>query len=185
MPRDIYRELLEPRGIVSARNAIISAYLGTWFTHWSPIENFETIMRLGLQPHYPRPKLVPEEVRERMGCRAPLILCLWPPDAPPLVFSDGVTRFQLALRAEDLPFQLGLDWSHASWMVARGRHEGFPSWDNDRLFVNIVRGTGSLVSYDPVAVSFLRVCPRGGRGSDPSSWPLLRTLTADQVELFS
>jgi Protein of unknown function (DUF2924) len=55
MPRDIYRELLEAKGIASARNAIIDKYGGNWFTHWSRIEGFESVMRLGLQPHHPKP----------------------------------------------------------------------------------------------------------------------------------
>jgi hypothetical protein len=185
MPRDIYKELLEPSGISAARNAIIDAYRGNWFTHWSRIDGFKSVMRLGLQPHYPSPARVPEEVRERMGCRSRLILCFWPPGSPFLVFGDGHHRFRLALRAEDLPFQLGLDWSHESWSIAGERHAGFPSWDNNKIFVNVVGGTGSLVSYDPVATSFLRVCPRGARDSDPSAWPMLRQVTAADIELFS
>jgi hypothetical protein len=42
-----------PKGMASARNALITAYRGKWFFHWSPVQYLGSIKRLGLQPHYP------------------------------------------------------------------------------------------------------------------------------------
>jgi len=92
----------------------------------------------------------------------------------------GEDLFRMALSAETLPFQLGLDWSHDSWRIAATRKAGFPNWDNNQVLLNVVRGTGSIVSYDAVPASQLRVCPKGR--SDPSIWPMLSDVTADQVE---
>jgi hypothetical protein len=88
---------------------------------------------------------------------------------------------QLALSAADLPFQIGLDWSHDTWKIAGGRKAGFPTWDNNRVLVNVVVGTGSIVSHDAIPAAQLRVCPKNNPKSDIACWPKLTDVARADV----
>jgi hypothetical protein len=182
---DIYEELLSPAGMASARNAVINAYRGRWFFHKSPERNFASIKALGLQPHYPG-GVVPDLVRRRLGCRAPLIVCLWPQSSLAMNLDkgdEGKDFVCLAISVTDLPFQIGLDWSHLTWAMAGTRKTGNPNWDTNKVFLNVVDGTGSIVSYDAISASQLRICSINNSRTDPVQWPLISKVTRADVAL--
>jgi len=164
--------------MASARAALIHFYRGKWFFHKTRLCAFNDIQRLGLQPSNPG-KTAPDIVRKRLGCRGSLILCLRPDRSPRIVFNDP--RIILGVAAADLPFQLGLDWSHDTWRIAGIRKANNPSWDDAKVFVSAVASTGSVASYDAVPASQLRACPKSAPSSPPETWPLLSKTKRDDL----
>jgi hypothetical protein len=189
MPSGFHREMLSPEGMRSAREALIARY--QWLTHDSPVSAFEPIRRGGLLPSRPDGYFgpVPTLVGDLLGPGAERIVCLWPLGCA--VFRSRVSRdaplFRLALNGADLPPRIGLDWSFPeSWALRGITKETHPKSPAADVFTYVVNGTGSVVSYDRIPPSALRVCPRGTPlNSDPSTWPLLVNVTdINEIEII-
>jgi hypothetical protein len=137
-----------------------------WFIHVTAEKNLQNVLLNGLNPH--SDAAAPAEVVTELGQQAENILCLHPLGAkihpaglsePPLV--------SFAVRAEDLPAKVGLDWSYM-WPMVLGRMDLYTTIPE--LIPNVAHSLGSIVSYDKVEPSVIRVFCKGNRPSDPLTW---------------
>jgi hypothetical protein len=83
--------------------------------------------------------------------------------------------FHLAVHAADMPMRLGLDWSYSwyPWNLAGLLKSERPERESADIFVECVQRSGSVLSYDPIPVPVLRVCPKSDPNSPKPKWPKL------------
>jgi hypothetical protein len=178
-------DLLTRQGIILVRDALISEY--RFFTHVSPVRNFESIKRDGLSRRTPdgfNPSRLPPVVRASIPDDPDKVVCLWPRGSLNMNVQKHEPTFVLALASEALPPRLGLDWSHDSWSMACVRRQDAPQRPSIDIFLEVVQGSGSVVSYDPVPPISLLVRPKGSSvTSDPSHWQALPNTTKEQIEI--
>ncbi len=136
-----------------------------WFIHVTSHLKYEAIVANGLLPHSDAPP--PDEVVSILGEGARNILCLHPLGAvlhpaglsdPPLV--------SFAVKGENMPRRLGLDWSYV-WPMVGGYMKHY---EMDQLVPKVLHELGSVVSYDPIPPSAIRVFCKGSRPSNPLTW---------------
>lgn len=179
-PPNIHERLLCDAGMRSARQALIDRY--KWFYHTTEKRLFEQIQREGLTRKEPFAEF-PEIVRNKLGSSARCVVCLWPPETREMRISKQPPWIRVAISASDLPSRIGLDWSYRDWW---NRAPEFASaMDLTDVFLKVVREAGSVVSYEHIPASCLRVCPANAPNSDPSDWPLLPESTVDDAARIS
>jgi hypothetical protein len=177
------RDLLTVDGMREVRTVLIARY--RYFTHISAVENFDGIQRGGLERRMPG-GLVPSAVRDSISDKPEEVVCLWPRGSLAMnVQKHGQTTFALALASEALPQRLGLDWSHDSWRMACVRRRDDPRKPSIEIFLEVVAGSGSIVSYDPIPPTSLLVCPIGLLAStDPVHWRRLDGSAEENIQKF-
>jgi hypothetical protein len=110
------------------------------------------------------------------------ILCLHPVGST--LSPQGMSaapRMKLSIRSEDLPDRVGLDWSY-SYDLVRGRMELYRDSPLGDFVQTIAQEWGSIVSYDVIPPSNLRVRCKNSN-ENPREWPLLIAVGHDQVNL--
>lgn len=162
---------LTPSGMAAARAALTERY--AWFLHVSDAGLFETIKRDGLKPH--NPGCAPHDLAvKHLGDKADKILCLRPLSTFDTTPQRGKARFVLAVGKEHLPDLIGLDWSFGGvWNLAAIIQNDTPEMTDQLVFREVVRKRGSVVSYDGIPASALRVRCNGSPENDPATWPAL------------
>jgi hypothetical protein len=167
--------LLTHEGMGFFRKAIIEHY--SWLIHETGWDTVNGIRRNGLQPKNPDPnRPIPNEVLGEQ------VVCLNPVGSLPARSSKSGKLFYVGLRATDLPQRLGLDWSFPeSWNLRKLTEAQIENFGTDGAVLYTVDGTGSIVSYDPVHASLLRVCTVGKHGNFPCTWPMLAAVGDNQI----
>ena len=170
--------------MVDVRTALLKRF--QWFTHLTPLNNFTSIRAGGLstQERYrPRADVLQQILKEighgRSLCLHPVgaALCPDPIDDPPYM--------KLAICGDNLSDRVGLDWSY-SWEIVENRMQGYAANYAAEFAVGIAEQFGSIVCYDAVKASRLRVLCQGNGHDDPSSWRSLEEMqqTTGDVVLF-
>jgi hypothetical protein len=183
MSGDIHTKLLMPEGMEAARTALIARY--QWFVHQSSCEAFESIQRTGLER---RRDAGPPELVAKMVKDNPDHLVFLNPLGSNLRH-DGTgepPRFRMAVSSADIPKRPGLDWSmsYYPWNLAAQLKGEQPNRDNADIFVECVQRSGSVLFYDPIPPSVLRVCPKANPNADPLDWPALSAVTCSDIAEF-
>ena len=146
--------------------------------HVGDFTRFKSYQEQGLIPLRPlggQPAACIENALKVLGRDARSVVCLWPigsHDARPTRPHDQT--FEMAFAGEDLPEAISLDWSYASALEIAEKIEEFKCvvWSSSQVFVEAVRRRGSVVSYEPIPPTVLRVRTRACR-ADPGGWPRL------------
>jgi len=90
--------------------------------------------------------------------------------------------FRMALRSQDLPDELGLDWSWGSLVAtAEDIRASNSTWTLAEVQFEIIHRRGSVVSYEPVLPATLHVLTTGKSVNIPGTWPLLTETDAMDV----
>jgi hypothetical protein len=179
---DLYEYLLSPEGLSAARQALITRY--PLFRHVTTFTAIESIRMHGLQPKWPG-GTPPKIVRDIVGDDAQHILCVHPIGAFEVFTAKDPPRCKLAVSGNDLPERIGLDWSNAGcWDLARIIYEDDPRKNPSDAFAEVATRRGSVVAYDGIRASVLRVCPASAPHSAASVWPLLQDLSNDEIAQF-
>jgi len=135
------------------RAAVINRY--PWLVHVTPAGNLPNIRANGLRPRFDAAP--PQEVVTLLGVAGGNIICLHPLGAalcprgtkqPPLI--------SLAVRGEDIPARIGLDWSY-SWEIVQGRMELHRAMPTTESVQRIAHDLGSIGSCDVIPSNNLRV----------------------------
>ncbi|MET4262321.1 hypothetical protein ABIC09_007299 [Bradyrhizobium sp. S3.12.5] len=85
-----------------------------------------------------------------------------------------------AIRAEDLPQILHIDWSNA-WNLVRGRIADRGDMSAEQLMRYLAFEFGSVVVYEAIDPSKLRVFSTGSGPANPKTWPSLRDISVDLI----
>lgn len=164
----------------------------SWFIHETPLPNLPSICRNGLLPMKDFPP--PEDVRTYFGSSSIPILCLHPLGsllvprgaANSLDLPMGASepkRVKLALSSRDLPKRVGLDWSY-EWKLQELRFHRTIDDSLDVIGCSIAHEFGSVVSYDPISPSHLRICTSAAESINPDDWPFLSEANESEIALF-
>jgi hypothetical protein len=149
-----------------------------WFIHVTSHLNVDAVIASGLIPH--SDAMAPDEVVSMLGNDARNILCLHPLGAK--IHPSGMSNRPLitfAVRGEDMPRRLGLDWSY-EWPMVLSRMK---LYDFEALVSNVLNDFGSVVSYDTIPPSAIRVFCKKCCPSNPLTWtPLLSMKSGDVLE---
>jgi len=181
---EVFSELLSPDGMTLVRAALVDNY--EWFTHAARTRDFKDIQKGSLRPRIPG-CAVPSELTRVIGASSENILCLQPyPKLRPMHLGKLEPMFKMAISRDLLPERNGVDWSFGGYLQDLcARRRAHPDWPPERVFLEHVRCNESLVSYDEIPASALRVCPMSAPNSPPSDWPeLMRTKREDIHELY-
>jgi hypothetical protein len=163
------------------RSAVVSAY--EWFTHDTALKHLPLIRKHGLLPHLVNG--APDAVIERLGCAGRHIVCVHPVGADLIPQSSQQRPYvRLAVRVADLPQRVGLDWSYGCWELAQIIKDDSPHMTGLDISKAVIRRRGSLISYDPIGVSTLRVCCNRDQSYTPAPWPMLADATDDKLAKF-
>jgi len=173
---------LTPAGMVEARADLCSRY--EWFLHVSDVGLFDTIKKEGLKPN--NPGCTPHSLATKyLGSKAHEILCLRPLSTFDMTPRRGTYRFVLAVGNEHLPDLIGLDWSYSgAWNLACIIKSDAPKMSDAQVFCEVVRRWGSVVSYDGIPASALRVRCNEMKEDDPAEWPDLTSVERENVHVF-
>jgi hypothetical protein len=169
----IYDRLLEPEVMKAAREALCSQY--RWFRHVSPLQNFEGIKRLGLEPRDPgfigyQPSSL-EIIRCGPNWRN--IICLSPFGSD---LKPHSRRFCVAIHRDHLPSRVALDYSFPDlWKNAAQFKSTMPRLTDVEIFVRVIDRASSIACYDAIPSEHLRVWVVGTPIDRPEDWPELRT----------
>ena len=117
----------------------------------------------------------PEPVIKAFGPASSGIICVSPfgVDIVPPAVQEG-PFICLAFSNETLPDRIGLDWSYDGAVgLARVLREERATAPIGDIFVEAVKRRGSMVLYDPIEPSALRVFTSGCPPHNPERWPTL------------
>lgn len=154
----------------------------SWFFHVSATKSFEQIKCEGIKPHNPG-CAAPDVVRGLLGDSADKIVCLTP-QGTVYETTSCQPRFRMAVAREDLPPNIGLDWSYDTvWALPAIILKDEPEKSKEEIFYDIVRRRGSVVSYAPLLPSVLRVRSKTACEHMPSDWPKLQDITLDDLHI--
>ena len=180
-------ELLTLGGMADARRALMAKY--HWFIHMKPICKFESIKLTGLQPAS-QGCPTNNEVASAIGHKVKSIdeiICLRPlgdsvHDSTPY---RGHTLITLAIPSTILPCIITLDWTNSyAWGLAPVIKADEPAIENALIFCEVVRRSGSVVIYEPIPPSCLKVLTKSVSPGDPLEWPSLTTTQCSDVAQF-
>lgn len=175
-------ELLTPAGIASARALLLNKH--EWFLHVKPIAQFDAIKAQGLQPRHQGCAAKPEVIAA-LGDAAVNIICLRPKGTFDTTPRRGQTMYLMAVHRDDMPARLGLDWSYdGNWTLTPILQHDHPNASKEEIFCEIIRRRGSVVSYDAIPATALRVWNKGASQDDPAQWPKITEVEAAHVEQF-
>jgi len=155
-----------------------------WYCHATPASNAASIRVNGLIPKNPG-CAAPLAVTKALGANPDKIICLNPLGtnlAPG--FSQSETYICLAVDNESMPSQIGLDWSYPYAQNIgedlRKQNQSIPAYD---IFYWTIKRSGSLVIYNPIPASILRVCCKNSPPHNPLGWPSIQdTQDSDLLE---
>lgn len=188
MISDANKELLTDEGMAEARNAI--ALKRNWFVHVTAFDKLTEIAQHGLAPRNPgvaigSPVHVDPDIAAAIGADDGKILCLMPLHSHSTRPQRSVPQVALAVSAADLPKRIGVDWSYADCIdlidILVRQNPKRPLAD---IFVEVAIRRGSLVSYDAIVPSALRVWALNTPFDDPSQWPLLSKTVISNVAVL-
>ena len=182
------KELLTDAGMASARAAIANAR--RWFVHVTSYDSVSEITRVGLRPTNPglasgSPVEVDEDVAAAIGIGADEILCLMPMPSQDTRPKRDIPQVAMAVDGSDLPMRIGVDWSYGGCLtlvdvlVRESPTSPLPS-----IFVEVALRRGSIVSYDIIPATAVRVRTKGAPANDPSQWPLLSDANPADLEIL-
>lgn len=173
---------LTPAGMAAAHAALIARY--AWFLHVSDTDLFETIQKEGLKPN--NPGCAPHALATKsLGTKAHRILCLRPLATLDTTPSRSTSRVALAVDRTDLPNLIGLDWSYGGvWELANIIKADAPQMSAEDVFCEVIRRRGSVVCYDGIAPSSLRVRCNGQSANDPATWSELTSVERNDLDIF-
>jgi hypothetical protein len=178
---DIHDYLLSAIGMAAAKQTLGERI--EWFLHTGPVTNFESIKARGLRVAKPECSVEPQ-VTQHLGLDK--IVCFQP--FPPLALALGREgkKFKVAISFASLPDRIGLDWSYGGvWAHALSLVRPPDLMSAEESFVATIKQFGSVVAYDPVPASCLRVLTRNAiTSSSPWEWSLLTNVDAADVALF-
>ncbi|ESY72776.1 hypothetical protein X743_14445 [Mesorhizobium sp. LNHC252B00] len=153
----------------------------SWYLHASDPANFEDIKAGGLETRFPGGS-VPDIVKDRFGTTAKQVLCLRPIGTEDPTGSRSSERFLLAVERNFLPLSIGLDWSFVgTWTLPDILRADDPKMTDDEIFYEVVRRRGSVLSYDGIPASNIRVWCKGSGCDAPSTWPRLVASTISDI----
>lgn len=181
-PDDLFEYFLSPEGMEQARRELCKTF--PFFLHGTPLKNVPLIRDGGLRPTNPgsRP---PNVVQRRITDGADQVLCLRPFRTQKILLGKNPPLIKFAISSEDLPTRIGLDWSYdGCWSLAPIIHESDTHKLPEVIFTEVAQRRGSIVSYDRIDSSVLRVCPQEAPDSHISSWPLLSQVLDEQIARF-
>lgn len=178
----LLESFLTPAGMAAAHAALIARYV--WFLHVSDAEHFESIQKDGLKPN--NPGCAPHGlVTKYLGTKAHAILCLRPLATLDTTPSRSTSRFALALDSAALPKLIGLDWSYSgAWSLPTIIKANAPETPDEIVFCEVVRRWGSVVCYEGIAPSSLRVRCSGQSPDDPATWSELASVKRNDIAIF-
>jgi hypothetical protein len=156
-----------------ARRALANRF--DWYSHVTWRCKEPDIRQSGLECRSPLEARAPRLIVDILGERAHTIACLHPFGARlPLFPERGINPLRLAVHRDDLPSQIGLDWSYDTvFDLADVLHDENPQRDPVEIFVEVVDRRGSVACYEPIPVAALRYHVEGLPTDDPSEWPKL------------
>lgn len=156
-----------------ARRALANRF--AWYSHVTWRCKEPDIRQSGLECRSPQEARARQEIVALLGERAHEIACLHPFGAKQKLYLDrGENPLRLAVHKEDLPSELGLDWSYdGAFNLADILHDADPARDPAGIFVEVVDRWGSVACYQPVPNTALRVHVGDLPIDDPSDWPML------------
>jgi hypothetical protein len=93
---------------------------------------------------------------------------------------NDVKLVSFAVRAQDLPEIVNIDWSNA-WNLVRGRIADREEMNAEQLMRYLALEFGSVVVYEIIEPSKLRVFCTGSRPANPKTWPSLSDISADLI----
>ncbi len=168
-------ELLKNMDAVWA--ALITRY--TWFIHVTSLSKIPDIRKTGIEP---RDKgSPPSEVTTELNAAARNIVCLHPLGARMQPGPSGESPYAtLAIRYDDLPKKVGLDWSYC-WETVNRKFSDCPDLDMDLFVSHIVLELGSIVSYERIEPQKLRAYCIGRPPTNPIYWPELSKTLDEHV----
>ncbi len=173
---------LTPSGMAAAHAALIERY--AWFLHVSDADLFATIKSEGLKPNNPG-CAAPDLVLKHLKDKAQKVLCLRPQSTFDTTPQRGNSRFVLAVGKQDLPTTIGLDWSYGgAWNLAGIIKSDAPKMSDEQVFCEVVRRWGSVITYDGIRASALRVRCEGMAEDDPAAWRELPTVERKDLYVF-
>lgn len=176
MTSELLKFYLTPEGMATARAALVARF--PWFLHVSEKRHLGSIRSRGLEPRNP-------------GCPAPnevgqnTIVCFRPMGTFNTTPNRGELRFLVAVTGNDLTPTIGLDWSYGGcWNLADLLHAQDPNRPPENIFCEVVRRFGSVVTYEQLSPSTLRVWTKGTNCNNPETWPLLSETRECDIEIF-
>lgn len=179
-----YRDLLHPEQMQAVRDRLTKV---SWFTHYSSVPaSFKKIQMEGLRPCYPG-GTTPDEVLEAMGDAGRQILCLYPVGASIVQLVPSQPQrplFLVAVRGNDLPAKVGLDWSYDySWNLGKTLHSE-SVLTKDEIVFDVARRSGSIACYSGIDPGNLRVKARRNTADDFDQWPKIQDVTENDLFIW-
>jgi hypothetical protein len=179
-----FARLVTPEGYVVARAALVDQY--DWFTHASKKSHIHDIIANGLcpQPQIPPGWILPRIIGSKITCLSPH------PKQRALSLSTGEEAFILAVAADHLPSAIGIDWSFGGWDAYCANYDHIPNAEIGQSFLKIVKQMESVIAYEPISPSLLRVFPKvtidlvHRKLPDPSEWTSLLSTPLDRVHML-
>jgi hypothetical protein len=175
--------LLSDDGRRRCRRALEDAY--PYLVRWAPADALDSIRSCGLVPRLVAcdHSVDADVITAAFGGRVPPIICLSVPDNP-VSGSRAGFAMQLAVRTEDLPSSVSLDWSYSgTWSLADIVAADGLNRNLEAVFLEVFRRRRSVVVCDPIAPRGLRVRLDSSSPRNPETWPSLLQL-ADSTRVF-
>ena len=178
----VNKELLSLSGRRRARAALVASF--RYLVHSSAATNLESIRAHGLLP---RPKEFAADVEPAVVTKAfdgirPDIVCLTTPILPVQGSHEGPSVV-FAIRTDDLPATVCLDWSYAgTWGWPDRLLRQRTCTTSDQAFLETFRELRSVVVLEIIPPNKLRVRHTASMAEDPSEWPCL--LDAEPSAVF-
>lgn len=102
----------------------------------------------------------------------------------PLFITMDEEALILAVARQSLPTKIGVDWSHGGCGTYCSMHDTVCDTELGEAFVDIVKRMESLVCYEKILSSALRVCSKGNPGAPPSAWPEFLSTPLEEVHFL-
>lgn len=175
MAFDILQSILHERKAL--RQVLARAY--SCFTHETARCNLDSIRATGLQPRKPGPKTDTFIISLNVPFSA--MLCLHPHGSTLGVRSAQHGPFLLlAIKSEDLPDEVTLDWSFPPcWAYAHGLEGTFQD-----IFLKAVHWSGAIAALGSISPRQLHVLCKQTR-ADSLQWRPLTSVPDDEIYVYS
>lgn len=192
---DLIETLLTRAGMEAAQRALKDRY--RWFLHVGRLDDIESYRTNGIeprnpdllgklpgpdQPGKPAPDLFARLLEGFVG-KPEEIVCLRPIDTLDTTPTRPGAKFAMALRADDLPPNVSLDWSFGGVVaLARDQQRVHLHWNPEHIFVDVAHRRGSIAVYDRIPASVLYVLAKGSNGYDPATWSRLKDVAIADIQ---
>jgi hypothetical protein len=166
----------------SAHSAITGQY--EWFIHGARRSSLQGIFQEGLRPHAKEPS-TDMSLQDMSAVISRQIICFSPyPRKAPLFINMDEEALILAVARQSLPTKIGVDWSHGGCGTYCSTHDTVCDTELGEAFVDIVKRMESLVCYEKILSSALRVCSKGNPDAPPSAWPEFLSTPLEEVHFL-